>query len=63
MRVILTCPGLLRILVLRSLGQEVAGHEAADAVDLAHVEAVVVHLAVHQDGLARLEAELHLLEG
>lgn len=47
------------VLVVR-LSKEVAGYKAAHAVDLRHVEPVVVHLAVNVNYLTRLEAKLRL---
>lgn len=52
-----------RPVLLRRLGEEVGGHQAPHPVDLAHVEAVVVHLAVHVDDLARGEAQFYLQLG
>lgn len=42
------------------VGEEVARDESSDAVDLRHVEAVVIHVSVHVDDLTRLEAQLSL---
>ncbi len=42
------------------VGEEVGGDQAADAVHLAHVEAVLVHVAVHVDDLAGAKGQLHL---
>ena len=42
------------------VSQEVWGDQAPPPVQLAHEEAVVVHLAVHQQQVARAEPQLHL---
>ena len=47
----------------RCLREEITWHEAPHAVQLAHEETVVVHFAVHVDLVARLEVQLHLLQG
>lgn len=44
----------------RRLSEEVGRHEATHAVHLAHIEAVLVHVAIDQDHFARLEAQFHL---
>ena len=42
------------------ISEEVARHKTSGAVNLSHVEAVVVHVSVHVDDLTRLEAQLSL---
>lgn len=49
--------------LLRRLREEIGGHQAPDTVDLAHVEAVVIHLAVDVDDLAGAEAQFYLQLG
>ena len=44
----------------REVGEEVGGHEAAAAAQLAHEEAVVVHVSEDDEDLAGPEGELHL---
>lgn len=50
---------LCRILVVR-IGEEVARNKTSDAINLSHVEAIVIHVSVHVDDLTRLEAQLSL---
>ncbi|KAH9402833.1 hypothetical protein TYRP_015594 [Tyrophagus putrescentiae] len=40
--------------------RKLEGHQAANAVHLAHVEAVLVHVAVHVDDLAGAKGQFHL---
>lgn len=42
------------------VGQKVRGHQAADAAHLAEEEAILVHVTVHKDDIARAEGQLHL---
>lgn len=58
-------PATLRRLALtlaRRLGEEVARYQTSHAVQLAHVEAVVVHVAVYVDLVSGLERQLDLLQ-
>lgn len=48
-----------RVLIIR-ISEEVARHKTSDAIDLSHVEAVIIHVSVHVDDLTRLEAQLSL---
>lgn len=55
-----TRPPTLPVIQVGRLGQEVGRHEATHSVQLAHEEAVVVHLAVDVDDVARFERQFHL---
>jgi hypothetical protein len=52
----------LPVVQVGRLGEEVGRHEATHAVQLAHEEAVVVHLAVDEYCVASFERQLHLQE-
>lgn len=52
--------GTTVVVVRRNLRQEVGRHEAAYTSDLAHEEAILVHIAVYVDDVARAERQLHL---
>lgn len=55
-----TGPPALPVVQVGRLGEEVGRHEASHSFQLAHEKAVVVHLAVHVDDVARFERQFHL---
>lgn len=50
----------LTTVLWRSLRQEVGRHQATHTIQLAHIEAVITHLAVYVDHITRVKGQFHL---